>query len=172
MDEQLKALMERNSTDETGQVTIGIVDEFAGVVEVLRNEDDASLLRHTLKPLAELYGRGTPGQRVDPQSGPFMPLFFTIEETIVKYDHDDSSLTDGQVMLVLDKLGMSPECDVRDDRLARRIQVNLRANLSLNDYSRDEVRQAIRKIRKSVDRHTRLGGRRGYLDFIREYLRV
>ena len=42
---------------------------------------------------------------------------------------------------------------------------------SLNDYSRQDVKQAIRRIAKSVQTHTQQSGRRGYLDFIRQYVK-
>jgi hypothetical protein len=42
--------------------------------------------------------------------------------------------------------------------------------LSTHDYSRDEVRRGIRKILESAKRHNDLEGRRGYLDFILEYV--
>ena len=82
----------------------------------------------------------------------------------------DPTLTDGTVGLALGLLATNPEGDVQHDALARARQLELRLLLSLNDYSRDEVRQALRKVRKSVDRHTRVDGRRGYLDFICRYL--
>jgi hypothetical protein len=117
-----------------------------------------------LKPLAELFGVGT-GHSFDPQDDIFLPLMLCIEEEIVKYD-TDHYLTDASVALALDQLGMDP-AGASTDPLARQIQVALRLTLSLNDYSRQEVRQAIRKIAKSVNRHK--NGDRGYLRFVREF---
>jgi hypothetical protein len=63
-------------------------------------------------------------------------------------------------------LAMDPD-GATADPLAKQIQFSLRLTLSLNDYSRQEVRQAIRKIAKSVNRHK--NGDRGYLMFVREF---
>jgi hypothetical protein len=93
-----------------------------------------------------------------------------IEQEVVRCYRTDSSLTDGAVGLALDLLTTNPEDNVQHDSLAHRIQLELRLLLSLNDYSRDEVRKALRKVRKSVYRHTRHDGRRGYLDFLCDYL--
>ncbi len=65
---------------------------------------------------------------------------------------------------------MSPEAAAAADVLAARIQLSLRLTLSLNDYSRQDVRHALRKVAKSVARHTRLAGPRGYLTFLRRQL--
>ena len=99
-----------------------------------------------------------------------MPLFLAIEQEIVRCYRLNPLLTDGIVALAVDLLAISPESDAQHDSLARSIQLELRLLLSLNDYSRDEVRQVLRKVRKSVDRHTRRDGRRGYLDFLRKHL--
>jgi hypothetical protein len=37
----------------------------------------------------------------------------------------------------------------------------------MNEYSKQEVKLAVRKIARSVELHTSLAGVRGYLDFIR-----
>lgn len=66
---------------------------------------------------------------------------------------------------------MSPEADVHNNVLAARMQFSLRLLLSLNNYSRQDVKQAIRRIARSVQSHTEQSGRRGYLDFIRQYVK-
>jgi 2-keto-3-deoxy-L-rhamnonate aldolase RhmA len=43
--------------------------------------------------------------------------------------------------------------------------------LSLNNYSQQEVKQALRIVLKSVERHSKHAGVTGYLDFIRRYVR-
>ena len=124
---------------------------------------------YALKPLRELYGEGNHAQAVDPESSTFMPLFLAIEEEITRfYQTENPRLTDGAVALVLDQLGMDPEA-VTSDPLAVRVQMAVRVCLSLNNYSRQEVKSVLRKIGKSVDRHTRADGPRGYLDFIAEF---
>jgi hypothetical protein len=89
----------------------------------------------------------------------------------VDYDQNCRALTDADVSLALDRLGANPEGDPGGDALARRIQRDLRLLLSVNDYSRQDVRAAIRKITRSVARHTRLAGPSGYLTFIQQYVR-
>jgi hypothetical protein len=125
--------------------------------------------RYALKPLSDLYGPGHNVDTVDPQDERFMPLFLAIEEAIVRHwEQDNPGLTDGTVALVLDQLGMGPDSTTQDP-LAQRIQLEVRLCLSLNDYSRQEVKAALKKVGKSVDRHTRAAGPRGYLSFIKQF---
>jgi len=148
------------------RATIGVVDDATGEIEVT---GPGGTGRYTLKPLGELYGAGPGAATVDPEDDRFMPLFLAIEEEITRYyETVDSSLTDGHVLLALKNLGMNPEAPASDP-LARRVQLALRMTLSLNDYSRQDVRSALRQIAKSVERHTRADGRRGYLDFLRTF---
>ena len=147
---------------ETGR-TIEVLDCTTGQI-VIRGEGDPQ--PYTLKPLRELYGSGNGTDVVDPEDEIFMPLFLAIEEEIAKYDQTENpGLTDGTLALTLNQLGMEPEA-ISGDPLSQRIQTVLRLCLSLNNYSRQEVKAALRKINKSVDRHSRVAGRRGYLDFI------
>ena len=152
---------------ETTTTRITFINEDSGEVEV---ETVDGPRNHRLKPLSELYGSGVGAGTVDPTSDQFMALFLSIEEGIVRHYRSDPGLTDATVLLALDRLGMEPECEPRGDELIRHLQLELRLLLSLKDYSRQEVRAAIRKIAKSVARHTRLAGPRGYLSFIREQL--
>ena len=173
MDEQLKALLEFEDISAgvtTLETQIRFIDAETGELELLRGEDDPTPRRHRLKPLSELYGQGKSDASVDPQSEDYMPLFLAIEQEFVRCYRLNPSLTDGIVGLALDLLAMNPEGNVQHDSLARCIQLELRLLLSLNDYSREEVRQALRKVRKSVDRHTHRDGRRGYLDFLCDHL--
>jgi hypothetical protein len=124
---------------------------------------------YKLKPLEELYGPGRDVATVDPKDDQFMPLFLAIEEAIAQYyRREKPQLTDGATALVVDQLGMGPESPSTDP-LALRIQFGLRLCLSLNNYSRQEVKAALKKIGKSIDRHTRADGPRGYLEFIAAY---
>jgi len=92
----------------------------------------------------------TVSRRLKPTDDTFSPLFLAIEQAILNYWRSEPSLTDGQVSLTLDRLGMSPEAVHSDDLLAMYVQRDLRLLLSLNNYSRQEIRSAIRKIGKSV----------------------
>ena len=145
------------------RASVKFVDMAEGAMEIARPEGPT---RYALKPLKDLYAPGTDSPSVDPQDDKYMPLFLSIEGEIAQYyENDAPSLSDGAVGLVLDQLALSPEAP-DPDPLAQQVQMALRFCLSLNDYSRQEVRAAIRKIRKSVERHSKVDGRRGYLNFI------
>ena len=98
-----------------------------------------------------------------------MPLLLRIEETIVEFDKQTQRLTDAQVALGLQALSMSPD-QPQTEPLAKSIQHELRILLSVNEYSRQEVRQALWKITKSVARHE--NGQRGYIKFVQQFLKV
>ncbi len=140
------------------------VNDENGELKLVRSDRSES---YTLKPLNELFGKGS-GQSVDPKNDAFMPLFLSVEEEIVNFDSNEELLTDGRVALVLGGLSMNPETPSIDP-LGKHLQDRLRLVLSLNDYSRQELRQVLRKIEKSVARHTESGGGRGYINFIRRY---
>jgi hypothetical protein len=124
---------------------------------------------YTLKTLPELYGPGTGASSIDPRDEQFRPLLMAIEGEICRYaDTEAPGLTDGQVLLAVKDLAMNPDADPSDP-LARRIAIALRLAVSLNDYSRQDVRGALRQVAKSVERHTKSEGRRGYLQFIRQF---
>jgi hypothetical protein len=151
-------------------IQLKLLDDDDGSIEIVEGGRTET---YRLKPLADLYGPGHAASAVDPQNNTFMPLFRCIEEEIVKCDGLDRRLTDAAATLALSRLSMSPDGRCDDDPLARRIQMALRITLSLNNYSRQEVRTAVRKVGKSVDRHTDGGGRgRGYLEFIRQFIPI
>jgi hypothetical protein len=121
------------------------------------------------KPLPELYGKGTGFPSVDEFNPVFQPLLEGIEIAIVEYNEEhESDLMDADVDLALDRLTLNPEANVSDCQLALFVQNELRLILSENDYSRDEVKQALRKVLRSVQRHTKIAGVNGYLKFIRQ----
>jgi hypothetical protein len=168
MDAELTRLLDDGSDDSTSQLRKEIAFTNEGnVVEVQTPEGKRS---YALKSIAELYGDGNSKPSIEPTDDTFAPLFLSIEQAILNYWRSEPSLTDGQVSLTLDRLGMSPEAEPGDDSLAAYLQRDLRLLLSLNNYSRQEVRATIRKIGKTLARHTRIAGPRGYLSFIREYV--
>jgi hypothetical protein len=146
----------------TSDVSIRFTDDDGSIELVYRDAKEP----YKLIPLEALYGAGN-GPSVDEMDDVYMPLLRCIEEEIVRFDEMREPLTDAAVALALRELSSNPERPSAD-ALARSIQTSLRLNLSLNDYSRQEVRQAIRKIEKSVMRHK--NGSRGYLEFIEEYV--
>lgn len=169
MDERLIQTIEDASkqlanTKGPGRV-FNVVDAERGVVEVSGGE------RYELRPLDELYGSGVGTDTVDPKDDRFMPLFLGIEEAIqLEYRHD-RGLTDGTVQLALSELSMNPSA-ATTDALAQKVQLQMRLVLSLNDYSRQEVKGAVKKVLKSVERHRKSGGPRGYLEFVRRAFRM
>ncbi len=176
MDDQLLALMEIADTKDTHEnvrslsVSVSYVDDLSGAIVVHRGDDDPAPVPHQLKPLSQLYGPGRRYSSFDYKSETYVPLFLCIEECVLRHRRQQPELTDGDVMLSLDLLACAPEADVTSHVLARRMQLELRMLLSLNDYNRDEVRQVVRRLRKSVKLHNDLNGRYGYLDFIEEQL--
>jgi hypothetical protein len=167
MDETLAAKVDelagRISTSlKARDVSIRFTDND-GTVEIIHGDKKEP---YKLKPLKALYGVGL-GPSVITSDEAYMPLLFSIEEEIVRFDEKCEPLTDAAVALALKGLSMNPEQSLADP-LAKSIQISLRLSLSLNNYSRQEVRQAIRKIEKSVARHN--DGSRGYLEFIHEHL--
>lgn len=168
MDQELLSLVEPEGLRSPSQKPSSLIaiDMVSGEVSL---EVSGESRTYKLKPLHELYGPGNNVATVDPQDDRFMPLFLAIEEGIAQhYRHENPGLTDGSTALVIDQLGMGPE-SVSTHPLALRIQFELRLCLSLNNYSRQEVKAALKKIGKSVDRHTRADGPRGYLEFIAAY---
>jgi hypothetical protein len=125
---------------------------------------------YAVKPMAELYGTGTGFDSVEFKDDAFIPLLMSIEEAIYDSYRGVPSLTDAAVLFALDRLCMSPEADVQSDHLASIIQIGLRVTLSLNNYSRQDVRFCLRKVKQSATRHNKLAGTRGYLNFIRQQL--
>ena len=124
-------------------------------------------ITHKLKPFNELYSneKADPEDEKDRQ----LDLLYAIEGPIKRYYESHPELTDGAVIRALEKLAMKPEI-FDDDPLVKRLSSELRFKLSTNNYSRDEVRHGLRKILASAKRHNEREGRRGYLDFIMEYV--
>lgn len=176
MDATLKNLIDANpdGTCSEGDAEISgcelkVIDAASGKIELL-HDGSASGPHYTLKSLGELFGGGTPSEHVDPQKLAFLPLFLAIEEAIVTSYRVNTNMADADAAIALDLLNTDPAGDVCHNPLAHDVQLRLRLLLSIENYSRQEVRQAIRKILKSIHRHTSQGGRWGYLEFIDEYL--
>jgi len=173
MDPELVELMGPLSDQSTGGyeetgISMEILDPVAGDIEI-RTASDTK--RYRLKPLGDLFGEGVNARTLDPEDKRYMPLLMGIEESILRVYERDSRLTDGRVSLALSDLAMHLESQPGPEPLRQWLRADLRLLLSLNDYSRRDVRGALRKIRKSVRRHTRADGPRGYLDFIRDQFR-
>jgi hypothetical protein len=125
---------------------------------------------YRMLPLQELFTPGRSGSAVIKWDEPrYLNLLHAIESSIKRLYIEDAELTDVSVLLALDKLAIKPETWA-NDAVIRRINRDLRMMLSMSDYSRDEVKSAVRKILVSVKRHNSLAGARGYLDFIMEHV--
>ena len=124
-------------------------------------------ITHKLKPLSELYSNEKSEASEDKDRQ--LDLLYAIEGPIKRYYESHSELTDGAVILALEKLAVKPEI-VSDDPFIKRLTNEFRLKLSGSNYSRDELRRGIRKILESAKRHNQREGRRGYLDFILEYV--
>lgn len=122
-------------------------------------------------PWASLYGTGTGLGSVERTNPIFQPLLHSIEEAIVDFcDQARVTPTGGSILLVVKQLGMNHEAPT-EDPLACAILDRIRLSLSVNNYSQRDVKGALRTVGKSIDRHTRDGGVRGYLDFVRPFIK-
>jgi hypothetical protein len=129
-------------------------------------ETDDGPKPYNLRPLSELYAKDR--GEVNIKDDEYLPLLYCIESVIVAKYKDNRTMTDSRALLTIKQLGMDPERP--GDSLAEAINMSLRMCLSFHDYSRQEVRQALRQVAKSIERHTAIDGVRGYLDFIEEFI--
>ena len=174
MDSALRELMDSAPGKDGGQ---GPIEKFEiALIDTARGEIEIELpdgpRRYLLKPMPELFGpdRPPPGEGWDDDDR-ILALLMEIEESNMQFFCDvDPDLTDSHTALVLSNLAMKPGRDPGDDALCRFLQARLRLCLSLNDYSRQEVRWALNKIERSVQLHRSLDGPQGYLTFITEQL--
>lgn len=92
-------------------------------------------------------------------------LCMATEFAIAFADHaSEHSLQDPEVIVCLEQLALKPEASLKG--LGARIQGYLRLELSLADYSRSDLRNALRRCLRSAQRHHKSEGARGYLAFI------
>ncbi len=121
---------------------------------------------HKLKPLNELYV-ATPSSPYDEARE--LQLLAANESPIKRMSEDNEEITDSSVVFALEILSSKPEIETSDE-IAQTVSRELRLCLSMNDYTRDEVKRAIRKVLNSAKKHNRDSGRKGYLNFIAEFL--
>lgn len=168
MDQALKDMVAADRGPDASRVETEyrFIDLDSGEIEI----DLASgPIRYTLKPLRDLYGQGQGGPTVSPQDERYQSLFMSIEQEIAAYDDKAERLTDGLVQLTLERMSMDPAAECGQDALCSHLQAQLRFLLSLKDYSRQELKTALRTIARSVARHKNMEGRRGYIEFIHEF---
>ncbi|MCF6149423.1 MAG: hypothetical protein E3K37_12280 [Candidatus Kuenenia sp.] len=143
-------------------------NEEEGLIKI---ESDKGNFTYKLRPLNELFSQGN-GMAVEInwKDEHYIQLLYTIERAIKKvYEENHYRLTDSDVILALETLAMKPE-KVNNNSILKAINQELRLQLSMNDYSRHEVKMSIRKILNSAKRHNKQGGLRGYVNFILAYI--
>lgn len=125
---------------------------------------------YRLKPLNELFSpEGTENIEINWEDKDYMTLLYTIEKTILNVYKENPELTDSSVILALENLALKPEFN-NNDIVVKAINHDLRLQLSMSDYSRSDVKKAIRKILNSAKRYNKFEGMRGYLNFILEHI--
>lgn len=160
---QFPAVNEAEITPKKPSIALNIVDADKGEIEVVLGE---AKLRHILRPVNELYSTKPEPRFVDAESDLYLPMVIAIEQTILSYYDANPGLADGTVQLALDRLAIDPGAQPIKDELCQRLQMRIRINLSLEDYTKREVVAVLRKISKSVQRHSKISGHRGYLEFL------
>ena len=167
--DKLNSVSEWEKLDDKSELadySISFHEEEDGLIRI---SGPKGVVEHRLKPLAELFYSGASPSEMKWEDPRYLSLLYAIEGAIKRVYTKNPELTDSSVMLALDRFAMKPEA-VSNDAVLREITCQLRLTLSMEDYSRDEVRKAARKILSSVKRHNAIAGIRGYLDFIKEYV--
>lgn len=169
MDDTFMKLVSKH-TDSDGSVSFYVSGD---AVEVGEGKKTAT---YRLKPLAELYDVGLNRATLDGTDEDYEPLLHGIEMEILDIDDEtEGELTDDLVLAALAQLATNPEAELpetteTENSVAPRIQMELRMILSLNDYSRHDVIQALERVAKTVEFHAKSQSPRGYLSFIQENL--
>ena len=157
---------ELDDKSEQSEFAISFHEQEDGLVKVTSSNGE---FVYKLKQLQDLY---TPGglsiEVIHWKDSRNIQLLHNIEGAIRRTYEADPELTDSSVMLALDAMSMKPEQRVSNSPIVKEINNSLRLLLSTENYSRDEVKKAIRKVLASVKRHRDAGGIRGYLEFILE----
>lgn len=150
------------------QYSIEFFENKDGLIKVIAGKDEFT---HQLKELPELYSpeESLNFDDINWDDDYYISLLNTIEGTIRYIDDSNTGLTDTKVILSLEELVSRPEIK-SNDKIVKEINQRLRLQLSFSDYTRNEVRRALRKVLKSVKRHNQTGGIRGYLDFIMQFI--
>ena len=92
----------------------------------------------------------------------------TLEYALAKEDHQSGhKLLDSEAIEILERLSMKPEPELQG--LGAILQGWLRLELSLQDYSRAELRQALRRCLRSAQREHKKGPRE-YLGLIHHHI--
>lgn len=158
----ISAWKESEGKSETAKFALS----FSGDGNVIRIESEKGSVIHELKALRDLYAPSTSKAK---SADEMLSILHAIESAIKRHYESHKELADAAVILALENLAVKPEYEGVDE-MTNAISNSLRLHLSMQSYSRDEVRQAVRKILASAQRHNKHSGRRGYLEFILKHV--
>lgn len=168
--EKLNSVSEWKKQDDQSELADNAISFHEKEDGLVRLSGPKGEVVYRLKPLQELFSNASADPAVMKWEDPrYLSLLYAIEGAVKRAYLDSEELADSAVIIALDQIAMKPEV-VSNDIIVRQINCELRVALSMDDYSRDEVRKAARKILASVKRHKDAGGARGYLDFIMEHV--
>lgn len=165
--ESMSEWKERNKQSDQMEFLASFSKDEDGLIKISSNSGS---FIYKLKPLNELFSpESSENKEINRNLSYYMPLLYSIERAIQNIYLDNPELTDSSIILALENLALKPEM-MSNDSVLKAINIELRLQLSVSDYSRNEVKKAIRKILNSAIRHNKVGGMRGYLNFISENL--
>jgi hypothetical protein len=169
--EKLESITEWIQQDEKSrraEYAVFSSNEEKGLIKIESSKGDFT---HKLKPLNELFSqKNSKITEISWEDRYYLNLLYAIERAIKRIcESTQYRITDSDVISVLETLAMKPET-VNNNFVLKEINQGLRLKLSMNDYSRHEVKMAIRKILNSAKSHNKQGGLRGYLGFILKYV--
>jgi hypothetical protein len=159
--EKLNSLGEWNQQEKNNleaDFTIAFSNEEDSVIKVTTEKGE---FIYELKPIRDLYMQKPENK----SSNHYLSLLEAIEGAIKRYSSENYDVTDSQLIGILDKLSMKPELEINDP-VAKEINKQIKFELSMSGYSRDDLRQAIRKILKSAQKLANHSNNRSYIDFI------
>lgn len=101
----------------------------------------------------------------------FYPILFSIEETVYLYYKENNDLEDLNIIESLKKIRDNVFLkDVNYNNLENQIIDKIKKSLYLNKYNKSDLRLSISKVLNSVKLHRSLYGKRGYINFITEFI--
>jgi Mg2+ and Co2+ transporter CorA len=97
----------------------------------------------------------------------YLPLLMAIESAINRVQRTRPNMKDKNVIAVLERLLLKPDMKLHGE-LSVAIQDHIKLTLAVNSYSKKEVAGCLKKVLHSVKNHHRVGGAKGYLNFIKD----
>lgn len=159
--ESISEFKKLSEYEEQSAFSVTFHNEKDGLIKLTADKGEFT---YQLKPLEELYVEQGSIKNTEEE---MMSLLYQIESTIKDYDVKNHGLTDSSLIMAIEKLSIKPEAPAQND-LLRSITNHLRMFMSMHTFSRSELRQGINRVLRSVRRHNKIDGTRGYLDFIKE----